>query len=202
MAITKADILTEVNDNLQTSLTDIDKFIQKTLDDLSEEDLLVSTDSTQTLVSGGTTLSEPTGFRALIPGGIILTITSSSSRQAPLEKLPRGQKQYNQLRHNDSTTGIPRWFSNFNKLFFLWQPANQAFTSLIEFYKNHPTLSGETGSIEFDDNFKNAIYAGATFYASLKYARTKAISIWKPMYDDAKNKRIDSMPRQPRFVNG
>ena len=64
MSIEKADILTEVNGNLQTALTDIDKFIQKTLDDLSEEDLLVDTDTTQTLVSGDTTLDEPTGFRA------------------------------------------------------------------------------------------------------------------------------------------
>ena len=92
MAILKADILAEVNDNLQTSLTDIDKFIQKALDDLSEEDLLVGTDATQTLADGDTVLAEPTGFRALID--ITLTITSSGSNQHPLIKLKRGHKQY------------------------------------------------------------------------------------------------------------
>lgn len=204
MAIVKADILTRVNNRLQTNFsgTQLDTMIQETLDDLSEEDLLIDTDTEQTLESGDTTLDEPTGFRALSPGGIILTITSSSSRQAPLIKLPRGHKQYNELKHNDNTTGIPRWFSNFNKLFFLWQPANQDFTSLIEYYKNHPALSGETGSIEFDDNFKNVIYAGVTFKVALEFGRIKAISIWGPVYADAKQKRIDSMPRQPRFVNG
>ena len=197
MSIVKADILTEVNDNLQTNLTDIDKFIQKTLDDLSEEDLLVGTDSTQTLTSGDTTLNEPTGYRAVI--AITLTVTSSGSEQFPLVKLKRGHKQYRELRHNDNSTGIPRWFSNFNSLFFLWRPPNQAFTSLIEFYKNH---AQNVGSIEFDDNFKNVIYAGATFKAALEFGRIKAISIWGPIYEDAKRKRIDAKPQQPRFVNG
>jgi WD40 repeat protein len=199
MAILKADILTEVNDNLQTSLTDIDKFIQKTLDDLSEEDLLVGTDATQTLVSGGETLDEPTGFRALIPGGIVLTITSSGSRQTPLQKLPQGHRQYNELRHNDSSTGIPRLFSNFNGKFFMWRPANQAFTSVIEYYKDHPQ---DVNNIEFADNYKNAIFAGTTFYASLKFNRTSSIGLWAPMYESAKRKRIDAMPRQPRIVRG
>ena len=87
MAILKADILTRVNARLGLSETDIDTIIQEVLDDLSEEDLLIDTDTDQTLESGDTTLDEPTGFRALSPGGIILTITSSSSRQSPLIKL-------------------------------------------------------------------------------------------------------------------
>lgn len=200
MAILKADILTEVNDNLQTSLTDIDKYIQKVLDDLSEEDLLVGTDSDQTLVSGDLTLNEPTGFRALI--NIVLTITSSGSEQFPLIALKQGHQQYRALRHNDDSVGIPRWFSNFNGKFFLWRPPNQAFSSLIEYYKEHPALSGATGTILFADNFRNAIYAGATFYTALKYSRIKAITIWGPAYADAKKKRIDSTPHQPRFVRG
>ena len=85
MAITKANILTRVNERLQTAFTDIDTQIQEILDDLSEEDLLVATDSTQTLSSGDTVLLEPTGFRALI--AITLTITSSGSQQYPLIKL-------------------------------------------------------------------------------------------------------------------
>lgn len=200
MSIEKADILTEVNDNLQTSLTNIDKFIQKVLDDLSEEDLLVGTDDTQTLASGDTTLNEPTGFRALV--NIVLTITSSGSEQFPLMALPQGHRQYRALRHNDDSIGIPRWFSNFNAKFFLWRPANQAFTSLIEYYREHPALSGDTGTILFGDNFRNAIYAGATFYTALKYSRTKAIQIWGPAYAIAKQKRIDSTSHQPRFVRG
>lgn len=198
MTIAKADILTEVNDNLQTALTDIDKFIQKVLDDLSEEDLLVGTDDTQTLVAGDKTLNEPTGFRALV--NIVLTITSSGSEQFPLIGLKQGHTEYRKLRHNDNSTGIPRWFSNFDGKFYLWRPANQAFTSLIEYYKDHPALSGD--NIEFGDNFRNAIYAGATFYAALGAGRTRMIQIWGSAYADAKRKRIDSIVHIPRFVRG
>lgn len=200
MSIVKADILIEVNDNLQTSLTDIDKYIQKALDDLSEEDLLVDIDDSQTLASGDTVLVHPTGFRALVD--ITLTITSSGSEQFPLIALKQGHKQYRALRHNDDSIGIPRWFSDFNEQFFLWRPPNQAFTSLIEYYKNHPALSGDTGNIEFNDIFRNAIYAGATFYTALKYSRANAISVWGPAYNDAKQKRINSFAHQPRIVRG
>lgn len=195
MTIAKADILTEVNDNLQTALTDIDKYIQKALDDLSEEDLLVGTDPDQTLESGDTTLDEPTGFRALV--NIVLTL--NGSEQFPLIALKGGHKSYRELRHNDSSTGIPRWFSNFNAKFFLWRPPSQAYTALIEYYKDHPQ---DVDDIEFGDNFRNAIYAGATFYTSLKFARVNAMSIWKPMYDDAKRKRVDSIVHPPRIVRG
>ncbi len=74
--INKSAILTRVNNRLKTAFTgtELDTQIQETLDDLSEEDLLVDTDNTQTLVSGDTTLNEPTGYRAMI--ALTLTIPS------------------------------------------------------------------------------------------------------------------------------
>lgn len=197
MAIAKADILTEVNDNLNTALTDIDKYIQKVLDDLSEADLLVGSDNTQSLSAGDTTLDEPDGFRAMV--AITLTITSSGSEQWPLRKLPGGHQQYRELRHNDDSTGSTYYYSHFNGKYYLWRPASQAMTALIEYYKDHPQ---DVDNIEFGDNFRNAIYAGASFYTALKYNRASAISTWGPMYKDAKQKRIDSMVYQPRIVRG
>ncbi len=199
MAITKADILTRVNSRLQTSFTgaDIETEIQEILDDLSEEDLLVGTDDTQTLTSGDKTLDEPAGFRALV--NIVLTITSSGSEQFPLIGLKGGHKEYRELRHNDNSTGIPRWFSNFNGKFYLWRPANQAFTSLIEYYKDHPQ---DVDNIEVGDNFRNTINAGVTWKKALDQGRTRMIMQWGAIYADAKKKRIDSIPHIPRFVRG
>ena len=197
MTITKGDILTRVNERLQMAFTDIDTQIQEILNDLSENDLLVGTDATQTLVSGDTTLAHPTGFRALV--AITLTVTASGSAQHPLIKLKQGHKEYRGLRHNDDTVGIPRWFSDFNDLFFLWRPPNQAFTSLIEFYKDHPQ---DVDNIEFDDNYKNAINAGVAWKMALEKGRNRMIAIWGAVYADAKQKRINSFVHQPRFVRG
>ncbi len=199
MTIVKADILTEVNENLLGGFSagDITTRIQAILDDLSEEDLLEDTDGTQTLVTDGTTLNEPTDFRALID--IVLTVTATGSEQFPLIALRGGIKEYDQLRHNDNSVGIPRWFANSNGKFFLWRPANQAFTSLIRYYKNHPQ---DVDNIEFGDNFKNAIYAGVTMKMAMKMSNTRMISQWAAIYVDAKQKRIDSIVHIPRFVRG
>jgi len=197
MSIEKAEILTRVNERLQTNFTDIDTQIQEILDDLSEEDLLTGTDSDQTLESGDTTLDEPTGFRALI--AITLTITSSGSEQYPLIKLKGGHEQYRELRHNDDSVGIPRYFSNFNGKYYLWRPANQAFSSLIEYYKNH---SQDVDNIEFDNSFRNVINAGVTYKMALEKGRTRMIQQWGAVYFDAKQKRIDATVHQVRIVRG
>ena len=200
MSIVKADILTFVNESLQESFsgTDLDFEIQQCLDDMSKEDMLVDTDDSQDLENGDTTLDEPTGFRALVT--ITLTITSSGSEQFPLVALKQGHQEYRKLRHNDNTVGIPRWFSNFDKQFFLWRPPNQDFTSLIEFYKDHPQ---DIDNIEFDETkFKNTVYAGSTYYAALRRKKVSYIGIWRPIYEDAKAKDANSIPHIPRFVRG
>lgn len=276
MTIAKADILTRVNARLQVAETDIDTEIQETLDDLSEEDLLVGTDETQSLVAGNLTLNEPTGYRALIAitltvpsitstrttysfadsdpdtildssnsfvtdgfvagqkitvsgsasnnknleidtvvagvitlitgntltveaAGATVTIMANGSEQFPLIALPGGHAEYRMLRHNDNSTGIPRHRSNFNGKWFLWRPPNQAFTANIEFYKNH---AQDVSSIEFDDNFKNAIFAGSTYRVALEKGRTRMIRQWLPIYEDAKDKRRQAMPRNPHIVHG
>lgn len=197
MSILKAGILTRVNERLETSFTDIDTAIQEILDELSEEDLLVDTDDTQTLSSGDTTLDEPAGFRAMV--AITLTITSSGSEQFPLIALKQGHRQYRELRHNDDSVGIPRWYSNFNGKFYLWRPPNQDFTSLIEYYKDHPQ---DVDNIEFGDNFRNVIYAGATYKVALKMGRSRMIGLWLPVYENAKAKRVNSIVHPPRIVRG
>lgn len=199
MAITKADILTRLNARLQTAFVvgDIETQIQEILDDLSEEDLLEDTDATQTLVTDDTTLNEPTGFRALID--IVLTVTATGSEQFPLLPLKQGIVEYDQLRHNDNSVGIPRWFANSNGQFFLWRPANQAFSSLIRYYKDH---AQDVDNIEFGDIFKNAIYAGVTMKVAMEFGRDRMISQWAVIYSDAKQKRIDSTVHVPRFVHG
>ena len=197
MAIEKATILVQVNKRLQLAETDIDVPIQEILDDLSEEDLLEDTDGDQTLVNGSTTLDEPTGFRALID--IVLTVTATGSEQFPLIALKGGIKEYDQLRHNDNTVGIPRWFANSNGQFFLWRPANQAFSSLIRYYKDHPQ---DVDNIEFGDNYKNAIYAGVAMKVAMEKSNTRMINQWAAIYGDAKQKRINSTVHIPRFVRG
>lgn len=163
--------------------------------------LTIATDGTlhigPIISNGDLTLDEPVGFRSMI--AISLNINASNSKQEPLIKLPQGHRQYQELRHNDDATGIPRYFSHFNGKFYFWRPPGQDFTALVEYYKNHPQ---DVDNIEFGDIFRNTIYAGATFKVALEKGRDRMIQLWGTVYQDAKQKRIDSTVFQPHIVRG
>jgi len=199
MALEKADILTFVNGVLRRSETDIDVQIQAVLDDLSDAEFLEETDESQSLENGDLTLDYPTGFITVVS----ISLTDSNGVEwAPLEKLPGGHAQYRKFRNNDSAAGRPEWYSEFDDKFWLWRPANGEYDAVIEYTKRHPALSGDTGSIEFGDEFKNALNCGAAFQVALKFKLKDYISIWGPMYETAKEKMRLSRPGQPYIVKG
>ena len=180
--IVKADIITDVNANLQTAFstsgTDLDRAIIKTLTDMSNRALLVGTDSTQTLADGDLTLDYPTGFRSAIS---ITLIDSDSAEKSPLIKLPEGHKEYRELRQDDVATGKPEWYSEFNEKFYLWRPPGQAYTTLIEYIKNH---AKDADNIEFDTKFENLMFAGTTFWHAVATKRISSLNIWGPVYQN------------------
>ena len=179
------------------SATDLDNEIQAVLDDLSKLDALVATDDTQTLSLGDTYLAYPTGFRS--PVSIVL-INSSGARQAPLEKLPGGQEQYEELRDNDSATGEPEWYSEFDDKFWLWRPPGGSFTSEIKYYINHP--KGTLTNILFGDDFKQAILFGTTYFKALFSLRHRDIANWRPAYLEERAKMELEVPLQPHISKG
>lgn len=196
--IVKADIITDVNENLQinASGTGLDRAIIKTLTDMSNRALLVGTDADQTLVAGGTTLAYPTGFRNVIS----ITLTdASSAEKAPLIKLPGGHEEYRRLRENDGSNGKPEWYSEFNKLFYLWRSADEAYTTLIEYRKNHAKT---TDSIEFETEFENLMFAGTTFWHAIAMRRTQSILVWGPIYEKELRAAMLNRNIQPSILRG
>jgi len=176
--ITKANIIADVNDNLQTALsgTDLDRAINKVLVDMSKRGLLVDKDATQTLVDGSLTLAYPTGFRH----AIAITLTDADGNElSPLRKL--GHAKYRELRKNDDATGTVEWYSEFDELIYLWRPAGQAYTTLIEYRKNH---AKDPDNIEFSTDFENLMFAGATFWKATSMKNTSGIAIWAPIYQN------------------
>ena len=199
--IVKADIITDVNENLQTAFaadaTDLDRAIIKTLTDMSNRALLVGTDTTQTLSDGSTTLAYPTGFRA--GSAIITLIDAAGAEKTPLIKLPGGHEEYRERRHNDSASGTTEWFSEFDKLFYLLRPADRAYTTRIEFRKNH---AKDVANIEFETEFESVMFAGVTAWHAIAKNRSKSIALWWPIYQN--ELRIAMMNRnlQPSIVRG
>ncbi len=198
--IVKADIIDDVNDNLQLALagTELDIAIIKTLTDMSKRGLLVGIDDTQILADGDTTLAYPTGFRK---GGVIniTLIDASGAEKGPLVKLHGGHNEYRKLRHNDSSAGITIWFSEFNKEFYLWRPANQAYTTLIEYSKNH---AKDADNIEFETEFENLMFAGASYWYAAKLGRSTGIALWGPIYYGELKSAMLNRNFQPSTIRG
>lgn len=195
LADIKAAILAVVNEALNESYsgTQLDTAIQLCLNDLSNEDLLVGTDSDQTLTSSSLSLDYPEDFKSLIS---IVLINSSSVRQAPLEKLKGGHKEYRRLRDSDNATGEPESYSEFDDKFWLWRPSNGSYTTEIEYYRRHPQTPG---AILFGEEFRNAIYFGTTYYKALLRKKTEYIAIWRPVYLVEKEERRAAAPAEPRI---
>lgn len=196
--IVKADIVEDVNDNLLLNggADSLDRFINKTLSDMSKKGLLIDTDDTQTLTDGSETLNWPTGYRSTF--NITLTDASGDAKK-PLIKLPGGQKEYRRKIANISTGGIPRWFSEFDDKFYLLGRAGQAYTTLIEYRKNHPK---DPDNIEFDTDFENLMFAGTTFWAAAKLGRIAAINLWGPIYLNEMRKAVLERRNQPSLMRG
>ena len=193
MAITKADILTFVNAKLNRTETDIDTEIQTILDDLSDAELLVGTDTDQSMEDSDEYLEYPTNYKRLIS----IVLNDGSTDGAPLEALPGGWDEYLEWMKGAVSTGEPEWFVEHNSRFYVWRPANGDYTASIEFFKKHPE---DLDSILFGDDFTDVINAGSTYKAALRYGLSRYINIWGPEYARLLQERIDNAPYYPVIV--
>lgn len=198
--IVKADIIADVNENLLLGLaedsTALDKAIIKTLMDMSNKGLLVGSDASQTLSDGDLTLDYPAGYRSAIS----ITLTDGSgAEKSPLIKLPGGHQEYRELRHNDDATGTPEYYSEFNEEIYPWRPPGQAYTTLIEYRKNHAKTAD---TIEFTTEFENLMFAGATFWKAAALTRSASVKLWGPIYSDLLRTAMLNRKTQPSIVRG
>lgn len=194
----KTAILAFVNEALNTNFSgsDLDIAICACLSDMSNEDLLVAQDTSQSLTSTSLTLAYPTNYRSVIS---IVLISSGGVRQKPLMELPGGYDEYGQLRDNDANTGITEWYAEHKDLFHLWRPPNGSFSTEIDYYRDHPQTPD---SILFGEGFRNAIYFGTTFFKALLSQRETDVARWGPMYAVEKRNRSLAAPETPRITRG
>lgn len=197
MSIAKADILTFVNGALKRSFsgTQIDVQIQSVLNKLSAKELLVGTDTDQSLASDDEYLNYPTNYKRLIS----IVLNNGSTDGEPLEPIPGGYLEYLRWMEGAVSTGEPEWFTAHNSKFYVWRPANGAYTASIEFYKNH---AKDLDNIEFGDEFTDVINAGAAYKVALRYGLSRYLNIWEPEYGRLLQERIDNAPMLPTIVQG
>lgn len=195
MSIDKDDILAFVNKRLKENFTEVDDEIKATLADLSKFNLLTAEAVDDPKVSGDFTIDYPELFKKLVS----ITPNDGSVNRRPMLPIPGGYKEYKNIKaweQSNSTAG-QFYFAEYNKKFYFYPTLTQSFTFTIEFYKHS---AGDVGSIEFGDEFANAINYGTCYHAALFRKKTSYIDIWLPIYVAERQSMISLNPPQPSIV--
>lgn len=198
--ITKANIIDFVNEALAQEFEDdstaLDIAIQLCLNDLSNCNLLTAEDVSQSLALEGKTLNYPTAFKQLVS----IVLNDGSVDGDPLKPLPGGMTEYGRLMKNYSSSGVgePTHYTEFNKKFYIWPPADGSYPAKIKHYKFH---AQSVASIEFGDEFRNAIYFGTASFKSvlMKIPKENYADLVQLYFTEKETRRLE-MPSEPQIV--
>lgn len=201
MTIAKSEIISFWNEARKGSLTEdataLDVAIQLCLNDLSNSNFLKSSDTSQSLTSTSTTLAYPDLYKSLPDGGIILN--DGSYDLEPLTRISWREYRNLMTSFNSGLRSTPKVYAEQNKKFYLYAPPGQSYTTTIWFFKYH---AQSVDSIEFGEEFRNAIYFGTVYFKSKMQGNKKYEDIWKPAYYDEKQMRRMCQYQQPAIVKG
>ncbi|MDD5501962.1 MAG: hypothetical protein PHH26_00675 [Candidatus Thermoplasmatota archaeon] len=198
--ITKAGIISFVNEALKleelATSTAYDIALQTCLNDLSNCNLLPAEDISQSLVLEGKTLNYPTAFKQLIS----IVLNDGSYDGKPLKLIPGGMSEYGRLMQNYSSNGVgePTHQTEFNKKFYIYPPADGAYTAKIKHYKFH---AQSITTIEFGDEFANAINLGTAYFKAVLTNRpVETVTKYSQLYYAEREIRRLEMPTEPQIV--
>ncbi|MFA5382217.1 MAG: hypothetical protein WC356_03560 [Candidatus Micrarchaeia archaeon] len=195
MGVLKADILTFVNNVLREAFTgtQLDEEIKTCLADLSKANLLVGT-ATNVLTVGDVSVALPTDFKQEVS----IVPSLADVNYSPLKPFPGGFTKL-QDAMTGTPTGLPEYYTIFNKTMYLYPAASSAYTLTTSYYKHHAKT---VDAITFGDDFSNAINFGSAYYAALFRKKSSYIEIWRPIYEEEKAKMIALTPTQPHIIRG
>lgn len=197
MAITAAQILVFVNNQLERSETSVDEEIIQVLNELSDAGLLLGVDTAGTLTVASPTMAFPSDCKS----PVTIVLNDGSVDLAPLKPLPGGYARFRDLMQSMNTGlyGSPTHYAVFNKVIYPYLPPGQSYTVTLSYRKRH---AQSATTISFGDEFRNAIYFGTTYYVALKYAISRYIGLWQPKYAEAFMMRRLDNDDQPAIVGG
>ena len=192
-SITKADIETFINACMEDDITaaSLTEAIKLCMADISNTGLLVGSDTTQTLEDGDLTLDTPDYYKDVL--NILLTDDGDLLKD-PLIALSGGHEEYRRLMADSTSTGTPKYYSEYNGSFYLYPPPDDDYTVNIEYQKYDDQ---DADDIEFDGEFSNALKFGSLYFYAMMKSRDRYVALWGPKYEVEKEMRRLNMNKQP-----
>ena len=193
--ISAGGVLTFVNNVLRRQETDIDTELQTVLDDLSQGPYIEAVDEEQSLVTGDEYLAQPDRYFSMIS----IVLNNGSSDLAPLKAFPGGYKAYrDQLGDVESVyVSNPVYYTKWGSVIWLFPIPAQSYTVRIDYYKVHDQ---DVSTIEFNDEWRRAIYFGTALEVALKRKMPDAINIYNTRYEVEKERQRLAHPGQVRVI--
>lgn len=177
MAITKAELLTSVNNALEREETDIDNQIKRVLFKVSQSDnFLAAIKSTDTIDSNTTSLDVPDDIKKM--NNIRLFDDTNSIFTDYLTEISYNEYLSAQFLQ---AGGTPNQYAIFNKVIYFTPTPIIEHTVHISYFKIHPD---DPDNIEFDDRFRNVLESGTIVEVAYKYGLTEQIGLWGSRYGD------------------
>lgn len=175
MSILKSEILSAVNDNLRRKETNIDVQLRQSLGYISKQgNYLFATDSSQTITTISNSVNYPTDYKDVFS----ICLNDGNTDSKPLDKIEYAvYKTY----IADNSTGLPIYFAEFNNCFLFYPLSTQTFTVKIDYVRFHPY---SLDTILFDEKFRTAIEAVATYNVAKRFGITEALNLWAPVARD------------------
>jgi hypothetical protein len=178
MAITKADLLLAVNDNLEREETNIDRQINRALFKISNAALfLYDASYTDTIDEDTSFITLPDYYKQL--DQIRLQDPTTEKYSPPLREI-----SYQDILSSANVFSIPTQFAKTgDKIFFYPKPTTE-YTVQLDYFKIHPPTPD---SILFDDRFQIVMESAATYEVAFKYGLKEQIQMWGQRYADDLN---------------
>ena len=180
MAITKADILEAVNDNLEREETTIDRQIKRVLFKVSTAgNFLAAIKSTDTIDEDTTIIDYPTDFKTL--DNIRLEDEENERFTNYLTNI--SYTEYLSALFANSKS-VPNEFAIWNKQIYFFPTPSKEFTVHLSYFKIHPA---DPDNIEFEDRFQSVMESGTTYEVARRFGLTEQVNMWGSMYADDLN---------------
>jgi len=188
MAITKAAILTMVNDRLNRSETNIDAEVIEAVDKLGRAGNFLPASTSIETTANDYDYAEPTRLREFH----VLTIIGTAG---PLQRISYGDWLRNY--GGGVSTGEPQEYAHWKGQVYLWPIPDAAYTITVDYWEFH---ADSADNITFADKYRSAL----EHYVIMAKARNLQLyddaRIYAGYYDEAVRQLLKEVPVEPSFT--
>ena len=174
----------------------ITEALTNALQHMSDGGILIEWVATGNLVADQEYILGPVEYMGM---GALTVYDSASNEQEPLKPIIGGFKEFKIARANDTSTGLPEYYTCHYANFYLYQMPSTAYAYKLHYYRGHPSYDD---TIYYPARFKPLIAVGVKYYYAMDIGNNKYIQRWGPLFYERLAAVKKSIVYEPSIVGG